>query len=100
MKGTEKQIAWANEIIKDWQDHIYHLIDTAKQRVEDGDYGQWYADFYEEKGLYAIKQLTKTEDRNAKEIIENRTNHMGIYFGLKMVEVLKKELAKRKEWND
>lgn len=103
MKGSEKQIKWAQDIVAESKKTIEWKLKGTRQRMElDSEKYPHLVPFFrasEAACLYALEAIDKLDD--AKEIIDNRGN-LGVYVSGKTpkdashAEILKEYFASLK----
>jgi hypothetical protein len=92
MKGSEKQIKWASEIIEKWEKGIGEMVRTAKIRIEDGSMPQVWFDVCREGAEHGYTALDKiAQTWPASRIIDAR-NHS---YSAKVERACHAEYAKR-----
>ncbi len=74
MKGSEKQIKWAKDIVAGQIEQLNSLVDDAAKRVENNNMPQEWLNVHKEGVERMVSSLEKQDD--AKVIIDNRVNNL------------------------
>ncbi len=75
MKGTEKQIAWAEQIIEGWKSQVDTVIAEARGRVERNTMPQEWADIMTDIGETAKANMANFP--TAAQVIDSRKLNIG-----------------------
>ena len=88
MKGSEKQVAWANDIVKKWSNQIKNVVDSAHSRVANKSMPERWAEIADEKSSFLLNRINKPGNEAAA-IIRMK--------GIDMGDELSKEMIKEYE---